>query len=112
MDVAMHEEAVVEVFDQAVEGSEPAVRKVVFLAGEPLRRRVREQYVYATPAPSAQYLGDQLDPPCAPPHLGFRVLIRAWLVAHRSAEAGDAKPGPLHDATVDAHGTLGAFPWR
>src|SRR5260370_24992650 len=101
MDVAMHEEAGLEVFDQAVEGSEPAVRKVVFLAGEPLRRRVREQYVYATPASSAPHGGDQLDPPRPPPHLGFRVLIRAWLGAHRSADARHAKPGLLHEAPLD-----------
>jgi hypothetical protein len=85
MDVAMNVEAGLEVFDQTVERSESAVRKVVLRAGEPLRGRVREQYIDATPASSAPQVGEELDPPCPPPHLDFCVLVRTRLVAHRSA---------------------------
>src|SRR5260370_35825667 len=91
MDVAVHVKPRGEVLDQTVKRREAAMGKVVVLAAETLRRRMRQQHIETALAVASPQAGKDLDSQRPPSHLRGRVLIGTGAVAHRSAKARDTK---------------------
>jgi hypothetical protein len=94
-----------------VEGGKAAMGKVVVLAAEPFRRRMREQDVETALAASSLEARTHLDPERPPPHLRLGVLVGTGSVADRTAEPRDAKPGRFLEPTVNVDAALRPPRW-
>src|SRR5258708_8323888 len=106
MDVGVHVEPRSQSLDQAIEGREAAMSKVVVLAAETLGRRMRQQHIETALAMASPQARKDLDWQRPPSHLRRRVLVGTGSVAHRTAKARDTKAGRVLDPAVYVHAAL------